>query len=96
MDRFLKLLNQYMKEQWIKFKYDEHEIDHWPTIRWLMSKDCWFIRRLIIKWKINLNKLRRKSEISKHLILLWLSYEEMLLMILSIKINPINFLIDIL
>lgn len=96
MNRFLKLLNTYIEEMGINYVYNEDNIYHDATIRRLMSKDCWFIRRLIIKWKINLNKLRRKSELSKHLIMLWLSYEEMLLMILSIKINPINFLIDIL
>lgn len=96
MNRFLKLLNTYIEEMGIHYVYNEDDLHHCATIRRLMSKDCWFIRRLIIKWKINLNKLRRKSELSKHLIMLWLSYEEMLLMILSIKINPINFLIDIL
>lgn len=95
MDKFLQLLNAYCKEQWIGFVYDEHEIDHEPTARWLVSKDFGFIKWLDknkkIRWNTPLMMAIKDSfkPLFKEWKMWWRKGELIILMVLATSKKPL-------
>ena len=68
----------------------------WYAKAWLISKQFWFIKRLVDNDKIDLMKLKKWIEDNKFYCAKWGKITNMLLMLLSIQDNPIEFLISIL
>ena len=106
-NRMKKLLDLYEKfkkenklwESMVDFAYLMlWTIDHWKNMnreyRYMVSKECWFIKWLFDNKKIDLEEL--ETELSWIWIHRNIWYYEGLLMLLSIQDNPIEFLISIL
>ena len=80
-------------------KTDQWEWDnlYWDTaVAYLISSSYWFIKRLVENDKIDLMKLKKWIEDNKFYCAKWGKITNMLLMLLSIQDNPIEFLISIL
>lgn len=100
ISKLIKLLNEY--DDWMVSWYEEYFSTEWLFVtnagQWfreefILSKRYWFIQRLVENDKIDKQKFREKA---KFLILSnTIKYYEFLLMELSIKKKPIQFLISI-
>ncbi len=95
MEKLIELLNDFIPEWW--------SIEHWGKsifYEWvyyndrIIWKDFWFIKWLVEKDKIDIEKEIKNSELN------WLHEhyfrEDCLLMLLAIQDEPIEFLISIL
>lgn len=112
MEKIIKLLNEYEKEKglksWIHIRWKiwpHWELLHWATAwAWyselkLISKKYWFIQWLVENNKIDIEKMKDNSE-------LYIKYSsnkseedaivDIILMLLSIQEQPIDFLISVL
>ena len=122
MEKLIELLNEYEKstgivfniwtKEWTLHYYDNYKDENiYDNVRLLIiSKEYWFIKRLVENDKIDRNKLTEKIWKTLFPILkyeeLWYWYEiqsekrfsdyESLLMLLSISDEPIDFLISVL
>lgn len=95
MEKLIRLLDEYHHkktedlERW-KERVEEHK-------HWIISKQFWFIKRLVDNDKIDLWKLIMiKDEEQKAIVDIDNSRENTLLMLLAISNEPIEFLISIL
>lgn len=96
-----KLKDLFIEYHW-EWVYGIIEPEHWIYLReamqarapYIISRKYWFIRWLVENEKIDLEKL------PKHLQWEWVNtdikWEELVLMVLSIQDEPINFLLEIL
>lgn len=112
MEKIIELINEYQKEKhpdgiylpvvayrdWIFFS-------DWDCLSWvvdeihLISKPYWFIKWLVENDKIDYKKLRWEERYIQLVDMVefdWSKRLEVLLMLLAIKDEPINFLISIL
>lgn len=112
MEKLLNLLNEYQEERDSEYRFIWIEdwdfftitsvLSTWLWAETVFSKKFRFIERLIKNDKINLWKIkklyRKSNEHSTHTypILYDYSYDESLLMLLSIQDNPVEFLVSIL
>lgn len=112
MKKLLDLLNEMLEEQGKDYRFisvvdcDFFQIDwkNWLWYETILSKKFWFIKRLVEKDKIDRNNQAlqyAKSDLSKFFTEWkdknWMSDNcAMLLMLLSIQDNPIEFLVFIL
>lgn len=103
MDKLIELLNEYewkelyFYDDWICCdKYDMYEV--WDSLVELeiISKRYWFIQRLVDNDKIDLMKLKKWIEDNKFYCAKWGKTTNMLLMLLAIQEQPIDFLVSIL
>ena len=107
LEKLKRLLTEYdpfIKKDW------EYTDNHWYFVYiwwsaiygkeiWMLkiiSKEYWFIKRLVENDKIDLMKLKKWIEDNKFYCAKWGKITNMLLMLLSIQDNPIEFLISIL
>ena len=103
MEKLIELLNEYEKlnmcRTFIGYYKEEEEIT-WDIFSIkaceLISKKFWFIKWLVDNDKIDLMKLKKWIEDNKFYCAKWGKITNMLLMLLSIQDNPIEFLISIL
>ena len=83
-------------------RFDETDHWEWDNLYWdtavayLISKSFWMIKWLVDNDKIDLMKLKKWIEDNKFYCAKWGKITNMLLMLLSIQDNPIEFLISIL
>ena len=112
MEKLIELLNEYEKSKthidytwkiedksekrmcWVEYTWayvNEEEME-----RIVISKKYMFIKRLVDNDKIDLMKLKKWIEDNKFYCAKWGKITNMLLMLLSIQDNPIEFLISIL
>lgn len=110
MEKLIELLNECVKEKdfWDDLnEYNEAEILDEETlevnwkyhdIEYLCTKKFWFIKRLVEKHKINTRNLNLQVFMSMFSNdgTVEISYEELILMLLAISDDPIEFLIDVL
>ena len=111
MEKLIKLLNEYMEykekfwpDKLTRFKWVDtswnllFELKNWEYFQeeYIISKKFWFIKWLVDNDKIDLMKLKKWIEDNKFYCAKWGKTTNMLLMLLSIQDNPIEFLISIL
>lgn len=106
MEKLIELLNEYSKNIW----YFNEEDLQWQTKAWILSKEFWWIIRLVENDKIDIDAYKTvySWDLDKRKTLTMSSnwdefYQviehwvyESLLMLLSIQDNPIDFLCEIL
>ena len=107
MDKLIKLLNEYAHTDFVEYKdWCFNEKFMWEAWMWysdveVISKDFWFIKRLVDSNKIDFDKVMKlwipcfvqydKWEIiSVHDV----DLDRQLIMLLSIQDSPIEFLVD--
>lgn len=102
MNKLIELLNRYIKEKelWntVKEIDDDFFVNNYNNWDWylceqVMSKNFWFIWRLVEENKINRDKVREEAD---YYYIKMFDDDEILLMLLSISDSPINDLINIL
>ena len=103
MNKLIELLDQYRKQNPREFFGDEGSL---VVLTWkdfielnrliIISKEYEFIKWLVDNDKIDLMKLKKWIEDNKFYCAKWGKITNMLLMLLSIQDNPIEFLISIL
>ena len=100
MEKFIELLNEYEIWKWkngldIRQQYAEHNFKY---NKWLcnivISKKYKFIKRLVENDKINRDKVEKEN--ADYYFIEMFDNDEIMLMLLSIQDNPIDFLISIL
>lgn len=96
----MDLLNEREKELNPNIQVERTKFSVWINKWYLISKEFWFIKRLVYKDKINFYKVSQAENELEVDVNVYRSYQEdnyyWLLMILSIQDEPINFLISIL
>ena len=96
MEKLIELLNEYVKQLWIWDYVWWHNEETVRNSDYFLTKKFWFIKRLVENDKIDLMKLKKWIEDNKFYCAKWGKITNMLLMLLSIQDNPIEFLISIL
>ena len=108
LEKLIELFRDYVENYWNDTK--DPTIDNVVIYDWqwfyfgarfysdekVLSKKFWFIKRLVENDKIDLMKLKKWIEDNKFYCAKWGKITNMLLMLLSIQDNPIEFLISIL
>ena len=99
MEKLIELLNEREKELSPSVQVEWTEFSVGISKRYLISKECWFIKRLVDNVKIDRDKVIRKSDFrpivkNKFWDLLNPTDERELLMLLSISDTPIEDLIS--
>lgn len=94
MEKLIELLNEYDNEEFWEALYMENKV--YANDFLIISKKFWFIQWLVENDKIDLMKLKKWIEDNKFYCAKWGKITNMLLMLLSIQDNPIEFLISIL
>ena len=97
-------LRKYIQECWGDIVYSDYDkvatledLEYnYRYIRFLLSTEAMFIKWLVDNDKIDLMKLKKWIEDNKFYCAKWGKITNMLLMLLSIQDNPIEFLISIL
>ena len=97
-------LRKYIQECWGDIVYSDYnkvatleDLEYnYRYIRFILSPEAMFIKWLIDNDKIDLMKLKKWIEDNKFYCAKWGKITNMLLMLLSIQDNPIEFLISIL
>lgn len=95
MEKLIELLNEYAYGEHKELYYRDGEMVEINSER-VISKKFWFIQWLVENDKIDLMKLKKWIEDNKFYCAKWGKITNMLLMLLSIQDNPIEFLISIL
>lgn len=95
MEKLIELLNEYAYGEHKELYYRDGEMVEINSER-VISKKFWFIQWLVENEKIDLMKLKKWIEDNKFYCAKWGKITNMLLMLLSIQDNPIEFLISIL
>ena len=104
MEKLIELLNEYDKEEWLWNKWEEDEqglnnmwkiYDYHSKLK-IISKEYWFIEWLVENDKIDFDNLLISEQTCWTDLFYSFSKDEVLLMLLSIQDNPIEFLIIIL
>ena len=104
MEKLIELLNEYNEiHNYAPIEYYDDETNGFETnyvafykTCIIISKQFWFIKWLVENDKIDLMKLKKWIEDNKFYCAKWGKITNMLLMLLSIQDNPIEFLISIL
>ena len=103
MDKLIKLLNEYTRSSFVKFEDGCFKEPYmWEDWRWdsateVISKEYWFIKRLVDNGKINTKKVDEdRLETIQYSEKERITIYDWLLMILSIKDNPIEYLCSLL
>lgn len=96
MEKLIELLNEYEKENWRNFEVKEIWMTYRNNDLMVISKRYWFIKRLLDKEKIDLLRLSCTAIRYTEIIDADFSREDIIIMILSIQENPIDFLCEIL
>lgn len=108
MEKLIKLLNEYAHTDFVEYKdWCFNEKFMWEAWMWysdveVISKDFWFIQRLVKNCKIDFNSIKRiilnyeveDNEAIEYYDLDFATKEETLLMLLAISDNPISDLIS--
>lgn len=96
MEKLIELLNEYENtlEPNLQVRWTVLWIEATPEL--IVGKKFWFIQWLVENEKIDLMKLKKWIEDNKFYCAKWGKITNMLLMLLSIQDNPIEFLISIL
>ena len=102
-EKLFVLLNEYdncwdyCSEYWFYMPWMDRDA-YWYHKYYLISKEYWFIQWLVDNDKIDLDKLIdiRERDYWQIRYSEWFTNEQILLMLLSIQDNPIEFLLDIL
>ena len=103
MEKLIELLNEYENDislwglaDWREFDWNLHYYSNYKdeyvfdnVYYRIISKNFWFIKRLVDNNKINLDEIERYG-------FFWYTYYKSLLMLLAISDNPIGFLISVL
>ena len=97
-------LRKYIQECWGDIVYSDYnkvatleDLEYnYRYIRFILSPEAMFIKWLIDNDKIDLMKLKKWIEDNKFYCAKWGKITNMLLMLLSIQDNPIEFLVSIL
>ena len=99
-----KLKDLFVEYHW-EWVYGIIEPEHWIYLReamqarapYIISRKYWFIRWLIKRHKIDRDKFdEKRDECNKDLRIAWVDDYELLLMLLAIQTEPIDFLSSIL
>lgn len=111
MDKLIELFKQYKRETWTSYEYilfrdndawlQARCIDDWKEIyivrqAEILSKKMGFIKRLVENDKIDLLKLTCMNPRYTEIIDSDFSWEDRIIMILSIQNDPITFLLSVL
>jgi hypothetical protein len=93
--KLLELLNEYSKEIWY-FNADDLQ---WQVKAWILSKEFWWIERLVEQDKIDRDKFEIEyidKQTLNDVYIAWAKKDELLIMLLSISEQPIDLLISLL
>ena len=93
MEKLIELLREFDDENWNAVHIENYI---YAQDYMIISKRFGFIKRLVDNDKIDLMKLKKWIEDNKFYCAKWGKITNMLLMLLSIQDNPIEFLISIL
>ena len=88
MEKLIKLLNEYEKENWRNFEVTEIWMTYRKNDLMVISKIYWFIQRLVKHFMLNMTKIDSRIALSDF------NATDRMLMALAISDNPIELLID--
>lgn len=96
MNKLIKLLNEYEKENWRNFEVKEIWMTYRNNDLMVISKRYWFIKWLVDNKKIDYEKCIKEFRIKDFRKFYYMSKADNVIANLAIQENPISFLISIL